>query len=448
MKKQLLSAAVAASISTTVSAHQYVNGNGTGQVLLYPFYSVLNESNTYMHIINTTDENKAIKIRYLESRNSEVVLEFNAYMPADDILAIAIDKDEKGGAALITADSTCTIPELGTANGSYDGSQTTTFSGDTLRRQPFVPFLYDDEAGDPSIERTKIGHVEVIELGVVDSSIDLSDCDGVMKLWTEGIWASNVATSVTTPTGGLAGNAIFINPNKAYAMNVPVTAIDGWAKPGVNYHTGTGTLEPTLDDGATKALVNDLIYDYTGQPRAGAIAISAVLTTQSVYNEIQTEEAIAAETDWVVSAPTKRFFVNASTAYAPYTTVYDGDEVNNTACESVNITRYDRSANRSTGTGTFVPDSTGVEGKLCDSIGFMAFAENSALLIDDATKVSYPYGSGAARMNLDNQLPADNAGKVLNGLPVIGFAATRIVNGQMSYGFAQSHKTLTVTSGS
>lgn len=444
----ILAAAVALAVTTSASAQQYVNANQTGQVLLYPFYSVMNGSNTYLHIINTSsDENKAVKVRFLEGRNSDVILEFNAYLPPDDILALAIDKEGEG-AAVLTADTTCTIPELGTENGAYSGTQTTLFNGATLRRQPFVPYLYDTEKGDSSLSRMKFGHIEVIELGVVDESIDLSDCDAVMKLWTSGIWSTNTATSVTSPTGGLSGNSLYINPDKAYSMNVPVTHIDGWAKPATNYHTGTGTLAPELDEGVTSAKVDGTTHDYTGQPNAGALALSAALTTKWIYNEVQTEDTIAAETDWIVMSPTKRFLTNTETASAPFTKAYDSSSATTTACESVNLTRYDRSANRNTGTGTFVPDSTGVEGELCDSVSVMAFHSDSALLIDSATKISYPYQAGAARVTFTNAMPADNAGKTLQGLPVIGFAGTRIVNGPMSYGYAQSHKTLTVTSGS
>jgi hypothetical protein len=61
--------------------------------------------------------------------------------------------------------------------------------------------------------------------------------------------------------------------------------------------------------------------------------------------------------------------------------------------------------------------------------------------------VDYPYGAGAATVEMTQELPADDNGVSVVGLPVIGFAGTRIVNGAMSYGYAQEHKTLTITSG-
>ena len=73
--------------------------------------------------------------------------------------------------------------ELGTSNAPYDGSQSETLlDGSVLRAQPFVPYQYENEAtGD--ISRTTIGHAEVIEMGVVDDSLDVSDCAAIKALW-------------------------------------------------------------------------------------------------------------------------------------------------------------------------------------------------------------------------------------------------------------------------
>lgn len=448
--KPMCAAVAALTLSGSLSAQQHVNGEGTGQVLLFPFYSVVSEANTYIHITNNTSESKAIKVRFLESRNSEVVLEFNAYLGPNDVFPVGIDEYE-GGASVITADSTCTVPQLGTANGAYSGTQTELFDGSVLRRQPFVPYQYDNEKGSSGIGRTLVGHAEVIEMGVVDDSIDVSNCDAINTLWTSGKWTTDASDNVTAPTGGLSGDSIFINPNKAFSMSTGATMIDGWAKPATNYHTGTGTLLPTLDQGVSTATIFDgddyVTVDYSKQANGGALAVSAALATQSINNEVQIEAAIAAETDWVTTFPTKRFFVNG-TVSAPFTKAYDGTKEDPTACETVTLTRYDRSSNSTTGTGTFVPDSTGVDGELCDSISVMSFNENSALGVTGSTSVAFPYANGAAKAAMSQTLPADDNGVVVNGLPVIGFAGTRIVNGAMSYGYAQKHKTLTVTSGS
>lgn len=449
-KKIALGVAIAAQLSTSAAfAQQHVNSENTGSVLLYPFYNVENSNDTYVHVSNTTAESKAVKVRFMEARNSSVVLEFNVYLGPYDIFPLAITQ-VGDGAAVLTNDASCTVPALGTANGNYDGTQVELADGAILRTQPFVPYQYASEAVS-GLGRTLKGHAEVIEMGVVDSSIDVADCEVISKLWSDGAWTLDTSTDVTGPTGGLSGSSIYINPGKAFSMNVDVTTIDGWAKPATNYHAGPGTLLPTLNQGISTATVFDgtdyVTLDYTKQTDGGVLATSAVLATQSVFNEVQTEVVIAAETDWVMTFPTKKYFTNATSAAAPFTEAYDSKVETDTACETVNLTRFDRSSNKTTGSGTFVPEGSGVDGELCGNVSVMSFHPNSALGVADTTAVDYPYGAGAATVEMTQELPADDNGVSVVGLPVIGFAGTRIVNGAMSYGYAQQHKTLTITSG-
>jgi hypothetical protein len=72
MNKKLVSMAVAAALVGGVGAAQaiHVNTDGLGQVLLYPFYSVEGGNDTYIQIVNTTDQTKAVKVRFLEAMNS------------------------------------------------------------------------------------------------------------------------------------------------------------------------------------------------------------------------------------------------------------------------------------------------------------------------------------------------------------------------------------------
>ena len=446
IKQKVLALAVASALSTGAQAQQQVNSKGTGQVLMFPFYSVENNSNTFMHISNNTGDTKAIKVRLMEHRNSQVVLEFNAYLGPYDVFPVALDAEGSGG-AILTTDDTCTVPELGTANGNYNGTQTELAGGATLRKQPLVPYLYDQDA-ESSISRTLLGHAEVIEMGVVDESVDVYDCTAVRTLWASGAWSTTPSTNVTGPTGGLSGASYFINPNLAYSMSIDVTAIDGWAKDGVNYHKSPGTGLPTLEEGSPKAMVGDTVLDYTGQANASVMATTAVLAAGSIMNEVQIESGLAAETDWVVTFPTKKYLTNGTTAGAPFTKVYDGTKSDNVACETLSLAQFDRETVSSNGSGNFVPASGGVAGDLCDAVTVVSFASNSALLTNDTIAVGFPFQNGAARLVAEQAVPADNNGVVVEGLPVIGFAGTRIVNGPMSYGYTSPHKvTNTITSG-
>jgi hypothetical protein len=409
---------------------------------LYPFYSAENNSNTYMHVVNNTDDQKAVKLRFMEAQGSSVVLEFNVYLGPHDIFPFALATNDFGGASVIAADPTCTVPELGTSNPPYDGTQTTLASGAVLRSQPFVPYIYQNELNE-DISRTLIGHAEVIEMGVVSDTIDVSDCDLVMTEWTSGDWASNASTNISAPSGGLSGSSLFINPDLAFSMDMTVTAVDGWAKEATNYHTGAGAMEPTLNDGVRTAVVNGVTLDYSSKTAGSALATSALLAASEVYNEIMVADTIAGETDWVVAFPTKKHLDGV----APFTTAYDGDVAGGGACEEMSISRRDRNSNTSNGAGSFVSSGAGVEDEVCNSVQVLSFNGRSALLTNTNKSVGFDFQEGAATLSAEQEFPADDNGVTISGLPVLGFSGTRIVNGVMSYGYAVDHKTLTVTSG-
>ena len=441
-RKTICAAVAAAVISTPALAQQTINGSGTGEVLLYPFYSTQNDSNTYMHVVNNTVDQKAVKLRFMEGQGSSVVLEFNVYLGPYDIFPVALASNSFGGTSVLATDPTCTVPELGTPNAPYNGEQTDLADGSVLSAQPFVPYQYEnEESGD--ISRTLIGHAEVIEMGVVDDTIDVSDCSAIRALWNSGAWASDTGTNVSSPTGGISGSSLFINPELAFSMDLSVIAIDGWADPARGYHSGPGTLFPNLTQGVKTATVDGVTLDYTSKANGSVLATSALLTASAVYNEVQTEDALAAETDWVLTFPTKHY-LNGT---APFTTAYDDTKADGGACEELSIVRRDRNSNASNGSGTFVPSEDGVEDKVCNSVQVLSFNSKSALVTDTSKPIAYSFQSGAAMLTAEQTMPADDNGVTVQGLPVIGFAATRIVNGVMSYGYAQDHKTSVVSSG-
>src|SRR6266508_3184561 len=93
-----------------------VNPNGLGQVLIYPYYTVNSDAagNTYnslMSVVNTTDSAKAVKVRFLEGKNSREVLDFNLFLSKFDVWTAAVLPSASGGAKVITADTSCPIPD-------------------------------------------------------------------------------------------------------------------------------------------------------------------------------------------------------------------------------------------------------------------------------------------------------------------------------------------------
>ena len=71
----------------------YINSEGTGEALVFPFYSAQNGNDTSIHIVNTTADFKAVKVRMLEGTESLETLGFNLYMSPQDHFSFAITAD-------------------------------------------------------------------------------------------------------------------------------------------------------------------------------------------------------------------------------------------------------------------------------------------------------------------------------------------------------------------
>jgi len=471
MKKNLISLAVAASVlgGAAVQAGQYVNPDNTGQVLLFPFYNADNGNSTNMHIANTTGKAKAVKVRFVEYKNSDEVLDFNLYLSPYDHFAFGVIKDPNGtGAAIITRDNSCTVPALGSANGDFSGSATVNDNGSTTRIQPFVNYQYAKDA-DATIERTLTGHVEVIEMGVLvnvgtakttqwadfakhGATGVPADCAGIVAGFPTAFAADD---GVTAQEGGLYGMAYHIDVEAAAAFGFEATAVDGWAG-GNGDHTDPGSVLPGLGGGTPLATIHTgtgaVPYVEITAPNSSQ-SISAVLMTESISNEVLVNSAIGGMTDWVVTFPTKRLHVDVAAAtdvVAPFADNWVGETTESPACEVVAITQYDREEQ------TFVPVvNTDLQfsplppaadpakpASICNEVAVIAMGAAgtaSALNVTTGlTNLAATYAEGWQELSFGNTM--EIGGATMTGLPVVGFGAYKINNGAMSYGHTTEHK--------
>jgi hypothetical protein len=403
MNRKNLTAAVLAGLAGVVGiagSAQAVNINpdGTGQVLLYPYYTTNAGNVTLLSVVNTSDNAKAVKVRFMESENSQEVLDFNLYMSAYDVWTAAInpmpedvmrddcdpnlDDDEdiycEGPLLTIAPDeTTCTVPYL---NGA----------------QPFLPYQYQystaGDLGSQSQARMNEGHFEMIEMGTlttgyvdeetgeaeaswagiaathgphgVDNAWQPFDCDALNEAWvrsvpffveSSGRWIQDPTDGVEAPSGGLFGGAAIVNPMQGSMHTYDAIALNGWNSSGFemgdfgpSIHAEPGTVAPNLDSGDNS---NGLVFGEQGELlESGTMddaidAVSYVLMHDTMMNEYTTEVAVAGETEWVVTFPTKRFYVNGIVPIAPFTKIWEPikEGVLATACEVVELrTMWDR----------------------------------------------------------------------------------------------------------
>ena len=502
MKKNVISLAVAATVASSAAiAGMHVSPNKTGQVLLFPMYNADNGNATNFHIVNTTEDVKAVKIRFNEYKGSDEVLDFNLYLSKHDHFAFGVIKDPNGtGAAIITNDNSCTVPALGSPNGVYSGTVTENADGSVTRVQPFVNYQYvNQSAVDSSIERTLTGHLEVIEMGVVTNvtgngtTADAktayasfathgatgvpANCAGLDKAFASGTWKTAPASGMTAPTGGLYGLAYHINVDAAAAFGFEPTVIEDF-EVADDSHSNPGSLSPSLSNGQQFSVVyhgttGDQYQLYNWGENGGLSAINAILMTESLSNDVMINPALGGMTDWVISFPTKRQSVAGAlnSVVPPFTDNFLNTETVNTvkkekpSCEPVEIEQWDREEAFTANTNVFSPKPDVATTSICNEVAIVAMgAAGTASALSASTGVTnlgFPYSEGwqrftfgqtntspalARKQQLD--LPSPDAGKTIVGLPVIGFAAYKVNNGAMSYGNASEHKTATAFSGS
>src|SRR5256885_15725330 len=118
-KKSLCAALAGIGALGAAGAAQAVNLNpdGLGQVLIYPYYTTRNDTagnafNSLLSVVNSTASVKAVKVRFLEGKNSREVLDFNLFLSKKDVwTAGIIPSPTSGGGRVITTDKSCTIPD-------------------------------------------------------------------------------------------------------------------------------------------------------------------------------------------------------------------------------------------------------------------------------------------------------------------------------------------------
>jgi hypothetical protein len=93
-----------------------LNADGLGNVLLYPYYTVRETSagnayNSLLSVVNSTASAKAVKVRFLEGKNSREVLDFNLYLSHNDVWVAAVIPTADG-AGIVTPDNSCTDPAV------------------------------------------------------------------------------------------------------------------------------------------------------------------------------------------------------------------------------------------------------------------------------------------------------------------------------------------------
>ena len=293
-----------------------------------------------------------------------------------------------------TGDKSCTIPE----------SKTTLQLGVN-----FVNFAYVGDGGGDGLDRTKEGYVEMIEMAAYTSN----NCTSIVVTHVGGVPGcqgakhplndNSAQTDASSAFGGLFGGITLINVGTGTDYTEDAVALQRFNFAGSALYFNAGSVSPTLEfSGPKKSVVyegfsndcasggtvfnsdgtincqknfsrigDDSVYwatwegpeclnSATGAAVAclKADAVSAVLMHNQVMNEYVLDAATKSGTDWVITFPTKRFYVANGTG-TPAKLFQKNFNKTAFSCDDVIINIFDREEQTVTTPQSFSPPQPG-----------------------------------------------------------------------------------------
>lgn len=288
--KNILSSITLAIFALLPPAHSavHLSSSKTGQAIIVPFYTVSNQINTMLSLSNTTDDNKAVKIIFKEAKKGEALLSFNVYLTGQDVWTMATGQiNEK--IKFASLDESCAV-------GFPSIEDDTTVASD---------WLWEN------------GTIEIIEMGTLNDLDELNpfdtDCDELANFWHSGqMWDTDNEEKLSSATGGLHVEVTLMDVQQGHSANMPVLHLNGFYGEDNIQHTKPSTAIPNLSTGTNKSLVFSNGEDITTTWPTGYEAVSAVITQHTLSNEFNTETAVAAQTEFIISMPTLHYHLNGS----------------------------------------------------------------------------------------------------------------------------------------
>jgi len=443
-KKSLYAAMAGLSALGVTGAAQAVSVNpeGLGQALIYPYYTVRDQVvgapfNSLLSVVNSTASAKAVKVRFLEGKNSREVLDFNLYLSAKDVWTVAVIPTANG-AGIFTADKSCTTPVV---------------SSSASTPTEFVNFAYTGSAADgadASLDRTREGYVEIIEMG------NLTGVTAAAVTHASGVPACSPlagASGDTVPgSGGLFGGITLINVLSGEDVTADAVALQGfsvtslWAAP--------GSILPNLQSVNPKTSVvttgtQTFITDWSGANFFTIDPVSAVLMHNNVYNEFVLDTATKSGTDWVLTMPTKFAYYSGTAVQALFQRNFGASG----ACDDVIVTQYDRDERTIVSQTSFSPPPPTLTDSICWEANVITFNNTNVFGSKNLANIPTTFQNGWVALNFNGTsvgsahvlvggasttfdtstgTTGSLAATTFNGLPTIGFAAQTFVNGTLT----------------
>lgn len=316
------------------------NPDGVGHILLLPYFTVQGGNATLLNITNSDLVNgKAVKLRFRGAGNADRLLDFSVFLAPGDVWTAELNQNPATGLArLVTSDTSCTLPTQVSVDFATDRVNQTypTYANET--REGYVEIMsMADIAPDTALFiATKSNSIGL----PAPCSNGASAPAALAALLTP---AGIAAAQLAPPTTGIFASWVILNTTEATSWAGAATALEAVTAngtPGAGLvvmqpqtsqaltqvtalPTASLTSDPLLRQNIAAPLsadIPDLSTPYLSgfDPLQQIANISKALAKTTVSNEYFTDDRVLAETDFVITLPTRRYIVAGSNSDAGF----------------------------------------------------------------------------------------------------------------------------------
>ena len=479
----LSNAAVAGGAGLAAAATPATNLNptvtGVGHILTIPYFSTQGGNATLLNITNTDVVNgKAVKLRFRGAANSDDIFDITIFLSPGDVWSAAVSASGELS-ALSTSDTSCTLPSIAdikAQGGLFKTGRVNPTNSNAETREGYVEILNTADipvnAAAGSLY-TAIKHVNG-KAPCTAAALDAQSAD----LKAGDATNAPAPRGYSWPTGGLYANWIIVNTTDKASFSGEAVAVRAETAAGLpaagnlvsfpqttdapDYTTSTQaapnqvqgfTADPLLQSAAFSGQVANYDFPDLSTPYTSGLTIDAAgtgaqatnlataLATKSVVNDYLVGGGASFTTDWVFSSPTRRYAVAVdyaakalrfnglvATHYTAANTSLNATTLQACVTPGGALKGYSREEETQS---TFVisPDTAL---KLCGETSVLTFGSEKVLKASIASRiVPVNYAEG--------WLTVGTTG-LGNGLPVIGYAATKAA-GATNLGGTWTHRT-------
>ena len=336
---------------------------------------------------------KAVKVRFIEGRTAEKCLTLT--------VPVAVRRLDRGHHPVRTAVTGTPAPGAGiTLMGPCpEDSLAGVFSASKFSGS-------NDDGGGNTLDRTKEGYVEIIEMATYSSSstiaAEVTHVSGTPPCGSK-LNDVNASNEAFPPTGGLFGGISLINVLSGTDYTEDAVALDNYSI--FNIYAPSGSTAPDLSQAfppTSQVLAGGNVFTSVWLPAttsptvaANVDPVSAVLMHDQVMNEFVLDTGTKSGTDWVLTFPTKKFYINIGTGTAPK--LFQRN-FNKTAgsCDDVSLGIFDRE--EFTAPTSFSPPPPSQTNALCWEANVLTF--NNSHLLGSVNETNIPTAFQNGWLNL------------------------------------------------